>query len=251
MLLRRLIKRTAIATCLLMSSFTFAASYNMQPYVFKPATILNGNWYLGLGGGYTRAFLKLEDQVGSLVLNKPSQNFNNGVLEAVIGYKFDHNYFIPLRLELLGLFRPQKSLTMNPISVGSNNYLINRITTTELLFNAYWDFYSENPEFVPYIGAGIGAGQNRTKSEVQNITTNAFVNNSLSNSTSYVAWDIELGTRMNAYPNVDVNIFARLNYLGNAKFESTPAAGGNNLVLNSTRSLYAADIGAELIYNIM
>ncbi len=248
------IRFAAIAVVIFCSLFSIARAdsgndVDNQEYVYTPSSIWNGNRYITLFGGYTRSFLKLaQTNVFGGPLNETSHTSSNVELGVELGYRFDKNYFLPLRLGFLLMFRPERSFTISPITAGSANFGRAKFYTSQFMVQAYWDFYNQS-EFLPYVGGGFGLAHSVTNFTLINRQTNAIVNNSVRSTTNHLAWDIQAGITSDILQNVLGDIFVRFEDLGNLRFNSVPVGGGANVRIDNSRDLYAIEIGMGLRYN--
>lgn len=252
MLLRsKLISSLSVVT-LLMNTAIFAETMGGETYSYQPNSMLNGNFYAGLNIGYSRLHLGLStpSALATTPLAVKSKSIDSFIFGGEIGYAFDHNYTLPVRLGLNLNFRPSKDFNLTPITYGSDEYGNAQIQSTVILLNGYYDFYNSTG-YIPYFGLGAGLNRNKFTLGINKTATNATVNSAANSNNDSFAWDAAMGVWTTLASNLKSDLSLRFTHLGKpAALKSKTLAGV--VVTNAlVEHLYSVDVGFSLRYDFV
>ncbi|ECC1659824.1 adhesin/invasin protein PagN [Salmonella enterica subsp. salamae] len=129
--------------------------------------------------------------------------FGGGV---AIGYDFNDQFQLPVRLELDTTFRGEadakggQDITAFGESVHIN--VKNQVRMSTYMVNGYYDFHN-NTAFTPYISAGVGLAHVKLKNNT--IPVGFDINETLSASKNNFAWGAGIGAKYAVTDNIAVD----------------------------------------------
>lgn len=132
---------------------------------------------------------------------------------AALGYDFNEQYQLPVRVELDLTFRGQGEASGNQnVTIENMPFDIdvkNKVRTTTYMINGYYDFHNST-DFVPYVSVGMGIAHLK----LQNNLNGEDV---VSGSSNNFAWGVGLGAKYLLTNNISVDASYKYINAGKAK----------------------------------
>lgn len=204
--------------------------------VFKPYSYWDGHLYADIGAAYGWGFFNLSSPT-SLGNSAIDQNMIIGG-DLAIGYAFEKNYFLPIRIA--AIFAPHTNKKYNS-SMAS-------FQSMQGLLNIYYDLYNLSfSGLVPYVGGGLAYSKNHTYYSIaaDGVTYPATV---VARATkAHIGWDIEGGISWPFTDKFSFVGFLRYSFLGNDNIPIVnPATAVSYGTLGS--KAYGLDLGLVARY---
>jgi opacity protein-like surface antigen len=169
------VKSVFIGSVLLLSSAYAGAETIKSTSICSPSPTLSG-FYVLMNGGYSHFYTNLYRRPDIFQLNNGKPNINTYSLVPAIGYDFDPQYHLPVRLEANIGFSNFYN-TMRPLYKADALYTSqqvagytahDQITLYNPMLTVALDWHNRT-RFTPYIGASAGAAYLFTSHEVSAI----------------------------------------------------------------------------------
>lgn len=141
--------------------------------------------------------------------NKNKGVFGGGV---ALGYDFNDQYQVPVRIELAATFRGDASASQTfTDDEGDSETIKNKVSMATYMVNGYYDFYNSS-DFIPYLTAGIGMSHLKHKISDED-------SDDISASSNNFAWGLGAGVKYIITSNISVD--ASYRYINGGKVTSS------------------------------
>ena len=170
-------------------------------------------------------------------------NTNKGVFGGgvAVGYDFNDQYQLPVRLELAAKFRGDAEGSQRLTDEDGDSEIVkNKVRMDTYMVNGYYDFYNSS-DFTPYLTAGVGFS--RLKHKISDESGEAMSANS-----NNFAWGVGAGVKYTVTSNISVDASYRYVDGGKVTNSRTENFGSYTGTLDTTTKAASNDLMLGVSY---